>query len=142
MKPVMQTITSKSRGDCLRAVIASLFELEIEQVPHFRLFQGRWFRVYSAFLDGIGYECIGTGHFKAKGYTPRSEHLIDCNVGGYVEASVPSKNHEACTHAVVMDLDGLVVHDPHPGKAWEGINVIDSGDLISFALIQREGEGL
>ena len=138
----MQTISDSGRGDCQRAVIASLFGLEIEQVPHFRLYGNEWAKIYSAFLDGLGYEFVGTGHFKAKGYTPRSEHLKDCNVGGYVDASVPSKNYDGCTHSVVMYLDGLVVHDPHPGKAWEGINVIETGDLISFSLIKKRFDRL
>ena len=38
MKPIFQTITHDNRGDCHRAAVASIFDLEIEQVPHFRLF--------------------------------------------------------------------------------------------------------
>jgi len=138
MKPAMQTITDKTRGDCHRAVIASLLDLEIEQVPHFRLFSDdTWCNVYVYFLMGCGYDFEGTGYFPKN--TPRSEHLKDCHIGGYVFATVPSKNYppeEGITHAVVMDLDGLVVHDPHPGKAYQGINVIDTKELMHWALIK------
>lgn len=42
MKPVYQTIIDKEIGDCQRAAAASLFELKIEQVPHFILFNEKW----------------------------------------------------------------------------------------------------
>lgn len=137
MKPVEQTISDRSRGDCHRAVVASLLDLEIEQVPHFGLFGKEWHHVYHGFLWGCGYEWKGTGHFPK--FTPRSEHLKDCNIGGYVEATVPSKNYppeDGITHAVVMDLDGLVVHDPHPGKAYQDVNVIETKKLMHWALIK------
>lgn len=138
MTPVEQTISDPNRGDCHRAVIATLLDLEIEQVPHFRLFDENWFNVYCGFLWGCGYEVEGTGYHPK--HTPRSEHLKECHVGGYVEAVVPSKNYPpelGITHAVVMDMDGLVVHDPHPGKAYQGVNVIETGELMSWRLMRK-----
>jgi hypothetical protein len=142
VKPVNQSICDKNRGDCHRAVIASLLDLEIEQVPHFRLFaDDNWHHVYHGFLWGCGYEWEGTGHFPK--FTPRSEHLKDCHIGGFVDATVPSKNYppeSGITHAVVMDLDGLVVHDPHPGKKYQGVNVIETGELMHWELIKPRGD--
>ena len=55
-------------------------------------------------------------------------------------ASVPSHSFEGLGHSVVMDINGLVVHDPNPNKAWEGINVLGTGDLKSWMMIgEKEG---
>lgn len=43
MHKVYQTIVDKGRGDCMRAAIASMFELDILQVPHFLMFGNKYF---------------------------------------------------------------------------------------------------
>lgn len=35
MKKVFQTIVDKDHGNCMQAVVASLFELELDDVPNF-----------------------------------------------------------------------------------------------------------
>lgn len=35
MKKVYQEIISDTNGDCLRATVASLFDKDLEEVPHF-----------------------------------------------------------------------------------------------------------
>ena len=35
MKKVFQTIVDPGNGNCMQAAVASLLELEIEEVPHF-----------------------------------------------------------------------------------------------------------
>ena len=39
MKPAYQTIISRTRGDCLRACVASILELHISKVPNFKDFK-------------------------------------------------------------------------------------------------------
>jgi len=57
MTPVFQTISDPKIGDCMRAATASIFNLKIEQVPHFMMFDGRqWFTVFWYFLLALGYE--------------------------------------------------------------------------------------
>jgi hypothetical protein len=134
MIQVNQTIVDRGRGDCLRAAVASLLDLEILQVPHFILFKDGWWNVFYHFLESIGYELHGTGYPKSH----KSAVADYPNVNGYVIATVPSKEFaefKDVTHAVVMSVDGLVVHDPQPNKAYQGINVIETGELISWSLI-------
>lgn len=140
MTPVDQTIVDKGRGDCQRASVATLLDLELEQVPNFRLFpDDRWYHVYNGFLWGCGYEWTGTG------YPDDIKNVATLpNVGGYVIAAVPSKEFNGevsdtglpLVHAVVMDMAGLVVHDPQPNKAYQGVNIIETGDLLHWDLIE------
>ena len=97
MKPVFQTITSEEKGDCHRASIASLFELDITQVPNFRLFdRDRWSYVLSGFLWGLGYEWNEIGF-------PDNHKLYDCEgVNGYFEASVTS-SYKGYSHSVMKN---------------------------------------
>ena len=137
MTPVMQSISDSKRGDCERAVIATLFDLELAQVPHFKLYtEDMWWPVFCGFIWGLGYQVEGTGHFPKQ--TPGDKNLADCHVNGYLDASVPSRNFPGESHAVVMSQGGVIVHDPSPIKenSWNGVNVIESGELISWTLIE------
>lgn len=138
MTPVNQTIIDPQRGDCHRAAIASLLDLEIEQVPHLRLFSNDiWHHVMKGFLWGCGYEWHGTGYphthlGKGVAHYP--------TVDGYVIATVQSKEFTetpGITHAVIMDVNGLVVHDPQPNKKYQGINIIKTEELLHWSLIER-----
>lgn len=134
MTPVNQTITEKGRGDCHRAAIASLLDLKIEQVPHFLLFPANIrHQVEYNFLRGCGYSWEGTGY--PNRHKDPSKYP---NVSGYVMATVPSKHYppeDNITHAVIMDLNGLVAHDPHPNKDYQSVNIIKSEELLYWMLL-------
>ena len=133
MTPVDQTIVCAEKGDCMRAVVASLFNLELDQVPHFRLFdteenQGsyfrNWYKVMTGFFYSMGYEVE---------YYLRSDKKKELeeshSIEGYFYAAVASKTFNNVRHAVVMDINGVVVHDPNPNKAWQDVNVLESGEV-------------
>lgn len=132
MKPVFQTITSKEGGDCHRASIASLFDLDITQVPNLRLFsEERWSYVLSGFLWGLGYDWNENGF-------PDKHKLSDCeSIDGYFEACVPS-NYKGYTHSVIINTEGIVVHDPLPQRSWINKNVLKSGDLQHWMIIKKQ----
>lgn len=131
MKEVDQTIVEQFRGDCHRAVIASIFELGIEQVPNFRLYSDSdWFRIYYYFLYALGYEYIGSKKLP-------NDLNLDNSLDGYFDAVVKSKTFENTYHAVVIDSSGLVVHDPNPNKRWKGINVVDSVELEYWYIFNK-----
>lgn len=124
MKPVNQLYVSSTRGDCTRATIASIFELELEQVPHFRLYQdSNWFLVYYYFIYSLGYEYMGQHH------PEKSKLEFEDSINGYFDACVPSKTFKGGSHSVVIDTNGVVVHDPNPNKLYQGENVLESGVL-------------
>lgn len=124
---VDQQIVDSGRGDCQRAAVASILELEIEQVPHFRLFgDSTWWHVYYYFMLACGWEYMGQ-HFPN-----RSKLESVDSVNGLFQACVPSRTYPpemGITHAVLIDINGVVVHDPHPNKLYQGENVLESGAL-------------
>ena len=133
MKPVMQTMTHDNRGDCHRAAVASIFDLEITQVPHFRLFdEDTWGDVFYYFLWSLGYEFMGTAYLTAE---DRPHRYADIN--GFHLATVPSKTFPDKTHAVIINNKGMVAHDPNPNQKWLGINVVNSGELLHWSIIER-----
>lgn len=148
MKKVFQSIVEIGRGDCWRATTASLFELELIQVPNFILFDNikenkllignknkyggiTSFGIYWCFLNSIGWDYEGLGRLSTH------ELKYEDSVDGYFDASVPSKTFENISHAVIIDMNGLVVHDPNPNQAWLGINVKESGDLVYWHLLSK-----
>lgn len=120
MKPVFQTIIDGAKGDCMRATVASLLELELEQVPHFILFSDDvWWDVYCCFFYALGYDYAGYGKVLYRDYS----------INGFFDASVKSKTFPDKNHAVILDMAGVVVHDPNPNKLWLGENALLSDDF-------------
>lgn len=132
MLKVYQTITDRTHGNCMQAAFASLFELELQQVPHFRELGDSWFSALWAFLQEQGYEHEGTLYNRADGlirgnvtekYNDRFNIIKDMEgVNGLFYAAVYSPNYykesindrNPCTHAVIIDKDFNIVHDPNP----------------------------
>ena len=135
MKKVYQTTVDSGIGDCHRAAIASLLGLEAEQVPNFILFNDEtWFEVYLGFMQGCGWVYEGSCSPKA----PRGLRKED-SIGGLFYASVPSKTFEGCTHAVLIDLRGIVVHDPNPNMLWLGESVVETGIANYWHMFSKKG---
>jgi len=136
MKPVFQTCVDSGKGDCQRAQLASVFELDISQVPNFILYKDAdWFSVYWYFLLALGYEYVGNaGPDRHNDPNRRNYKSID----GYFLAQVKSKTFDKKVHAVVMDEGGIVVHDPNPNQRYLGINVVESGDLVGVDIVEKK----
>lgn len=122
MKPVFQKVVDPGRGDCWRACIATLLELDAEVVPNF---------VDNEF-DG-GENCHQACR---KWLNERGLFMLDINLknndlysvvdwyflqGAYCIASVPSQRFKGGWHSVVMQLRKIdenstrlvVAHDPN-----------------------------
>jgi hypothetical protein len=113
--PVEQSVfhdpANGRHGDCMRAMIASIFELPLQSVPHFfedgcdaHTFNSR----VNAWLRPMNMAYLPIG--------PIAPHILEhIGVHGlHHEASGPAAR--GVLHACVA-LDGTVVHDPHPSKA-------------------------
>lgn len=104
MIPVDQT--AGEAGDCLMACVASILEIELEELP---LIPDReWFPIFEKALRDRGYHVLvvelGTPPIAPRGYC----------IG--IGPSPRTKPEEKTTdHACVL-LDGDVVHDPHPTR--------------------------
>lgn len=131
MTPVYSQIIDKYRGDCLRASIASLFDLEIIQVPHFRLFDEITERfVLSGFYWAMGYDLIEYG----KPYTHTLNY--EDSVSGLFVAGVHSSYGKDFGHAVLIDTNGIVVHDPN--KLFHGINALEVNILVCWPITKKQ----
>lgn len=127
MIPVQQTDTTKERGDCHRASVASLFNMEIDQVPNFRLFSDDlWWDVFCGFIWSIGYQVVDT---------VVDDLELKPTIDNCLLASIPSNYGNGYSHQVVINTKGVVVHDPLPGNPNNGRDVSD--DLVYWSLIKK-----
>ena len=116
----------------MRAVVASLLEVELDEVPDFVHFDNRkdtnsYYEMYK-FLKQKGYHCGVINprrkYVNHRLYKPNRKAIafvIDClkvdgGIGGYFYASVPSQTFKDVTHTVVIDSDMNIVHDPNPNQ--------------------------
>ena len=114
MIPVKQQIKHDPKngqyGDCQRAVIASLLELPLEEVPHFNgLSKGdscEFHELLQEFVGKHGYIWYSTPFFSGA-MAFGSDHAV------YHEIAGPSPRDPNTYHAVV-GRNGQIVHDPHP----------------------------
>lgn len=129
MKPVFQQIVDKDSGDCFRACLASILELDCEDVPNFRAMVNE---SGADMMDFAREWCLK--NYNISLVSIFMNKIPDCGddfrlTGGCegtpLIASYESPNLEGCTHAVVGEIDkhGLnitITHDPNPnGKPIE-----------------------
>ncbi len=141
MIPVYQTIVYKDTrkkgkipGDCLRAGVASLFELEIIQVPHFLLFDREWFHILWSFVGWLGYDMHYEYYVNSDGKFSRKNLVNGC-----IMASVPSRTIKGGTHLVLVNSIGRVLHDPNPNKRWLEENVVQPETVIGWYCLEKKG---
>lgn len=98
-------------GDCQRAVIASLLDLPIAEVPHFLAESDRTaFGFYSMIED-----FLAERGFEMAWNAMPIYHLNKAGEDVYHQISGPSPRGEGIWHAVV-GLNGAIAHDPHPSR--------------------------
>lgn len=123
MKPVYQTLVCKDKGNCFQACLASLFHTDIgDTINIIDHPVDSWHFHFADWISKQGWDWVGS----------IDADLISSTsgVGGYYLASVPSKNFDGCYHAVIIDSDCNVVHDPDPSGKWLDQNVSAVADYI------------
>lgn len=134
MKPVYQKIHERHKGDCLDASIASLFELNLEDVPHFND-SNDWSGELSKFCEKQGYRIfdlynkeeanLRNGDSYKKWYDENKDEPNQLlylslyeGVNGLFEAAVYSPNYynendeRPAQHSVIIDKNYNIIHDP------------------------------
>ena len=135
MKPVFQDIIDADKGNCMSACLASVFELELNQVPNFWwMARGSTPRMQDEmvkWLRTLGYCLLTVG---MKKFIPFSQ-LVGCYALGGVKSQMFDVNHgiivtwvQKDDHTVSME----VVHDPNPKnkRKYEPSEIIDVSFLI------------
>lgn len=122
MIPVFQKVVAQGNGDCFRCCIASILELDAEDVPNFReteredmFSMERWFQTRGLALLELYYK---------DGAENKVRYDYIC--GAYAIADVPSQRFPGGKHAVVVHWEAdperphvvrlIVAHDPNPGN--------------------------
>jgi len=113
MIPIKQTIlhTEQTKGNCMQAAIASILEMDIEEIPYFE--GGDWYFQLMRWLEDCyeielvrwDYEVQFKGYYLVVGQSPRGDFK----------------------HVVVYK-NGEMVHDPHPDRT--GLKTIESTWLL------------
>ncbi|MEK6828925.1 MAG: hypothetical protein AABY15_02280 [Nanoarchaeota archaeon] len=149
MKKVFQSVVCQGTGDCARAAIASLFDKELHEVPKFFPDHTQAFEIVKYFESQGHKPCFFNrredGHLLQSGkICPTIEEVAkyDGGVGGYFYASVPSQTFDGCSHAVIVDIDLNIVHDPNPNQMALNLKPKDVVDIITVGdwHINLEGE--
>ncbi len=126
MKKVFQTIVDKGKGNCMQAAVASLFDMELNDVPNFIEFEDNekypdtnHFIEMNKFYRERGYEEGITYISRRK--DDSVEFMIkvakfDGGINGYLDATVKSQTFPDSYHSVIIDTDLNIVHDPNPNQ--------------------------
>jgi hypothetical protein len=160
MKPVEQVYQfdaeTGERGDCLRACIASILELERDEVPHFVGMGDRWWTEWMNFLHERGWAITqwscGSGQnerpstYRSEGYwlgvvkSPRLPRPCEsCGGQGWILDSDEGRECPYCgatgttygTHMVVME-GREIVWDPHPKRADGHMGFVEGYALVAI----------
>lgn len=115
MKPQMQTTFGRGEGNCTSACIASILELETEDVPNFALALYDWVDECQKWLNGRGWQMIqlrfeNGEQIEKTWFTPG----VFVVLGGL---SPRATKDDPYHHSVVGETAcwGIaIVHDPHP----------------------------
>lgn len=144
MTKVFQTLVGDGTndsplGNCMQATVASLLDLPLEEVPNFITSDtGNGeanIMMYQFFTDkGFYPTAFGTFDTPIELYKKICE--VDGGIGGFFYASIKSQTFEGSTHAVVLNANMEVVHDPNPNGKSLGVDV---SEHINYIITFGEG---
>lgn len=133
MIKIDQTVVCRKKGNCMQAQVASLLELPLSDVPNWiEMPENEWFMNYQNFFKTQGYEFLYCKNPRGSIDDVLNDLYETNSIDGFIGASVNSSMFKGMTHAVIINLDGVVVHDPNPNKYWLHKNVVQSGDLVAW----------
>jgi len=126
MKPVQQTLFGLPSGNCLAACVASILELDIDEVENF-VEKKNWFLALCLWLEKRGMTAVRLDF--AKGF-PNVAWNFYMPPGTLVIFTGPSPRGDF-HHCVVGQWDGKFIHDPHPDNSFTvDNNVVDVIALV------------
>jgi len=99
--PVYQTLFGEGRGNCGSAVVASILEIPLREVPLLHGGDGTWFQKLWAFL--------GKYDLQPEVY---ARQVLPVDAYAYVSGMGPRGWRHACVWW--GGPEGKIVHDPHP----------------------------
>jgi hypothetical protein len=89
------------RGDCLRACLSSITELPIDCFEH-----KTWIGDYFDKMEPLGFSYVGS--------TISISGIGQCEGVDGLFIAFGETDRNVCLHAVVINSNGDLIHDPHP----------------------------
>ena len=127
MIKVYQTRISNTDGNCAQATIASLLNLNLIDVPDF---------VRNHHIKPMNTEIIK--FLRSKGFNtqysiPPKKIIRNRGINGYFYAIVRSQTFNNTQHAVVIDKNLNIVHDPNPnGKCLK----LNHNEIVQILILR------
>lgn len=112
------------RGNCFAAVVASILELPITEVPNVEVFfhmqnSGYWQEVMFTFLQSKGWELCDDRRFSVYhgnklrfSSETENQYLQECQNKYYLVSGKSARG----VHHICIYQNGKLVHDPHPSR--------------------------
>ena len=116
MIKVYQTIVGGKRGNCMQAAVASLLELPLDDVPHFLNKKNLGTYGMFKFFREWGFDPCYINRGKYDTEFMRKIAKFDGGVDGYFYGVVKSQTFENVSHAVIVDENLNIIHDPNPNQ--------------------------
>lgn len=131
MKPVKQTLVCGKNGTCMQAALASLFETDINKtIDVMKSSEKNWMPdlIYWVRTNTVyEYKGIVSAHEDSSKTLDALQSLYAVN--GFFYGVVPSRNFKGESHALIIDRNGIVVHDPNPDNKWLGVDTVLTKEL-------------
>jgi hypothetical protein len=137
MKPIIQTKISTPdgsvSGNCFRACLASILEIDIDSIPAFEDMGTSWHEPFWKFLREQNLDFEGTGYFKNPNYDGMEKLKAYEGIDGFIIVNGKSPRAWVTRGHSVVYKNGEMIHDPHPSS--DGLT-----ELESFYMIRRMPE--
>ena len=133
MKVVDQRVLSNTIGDCFQACVASLLEIPYEDAFSVNSdFEMGWLSAFSGWLKERGFEfqgCLTIWNGKENCLTWKDLRDRSVGVKGcFIAWGMSPRYTDGTTHAVIVDGNGKIIHDPHPTR--QGVDPVWGVDMI------------
>jgi hypothetical protein len=115
MKEQRQTITHPDTGNCFRACLASLLEIDINKIPPFETMMGnnKWFYVFVVWINNMNYDFFG--YISTTQTDDIKRLLLEFEgVDGYTIVQGDEAYPDFDYDHVVIYKNGKFHFDPHP----------------------------
>ncbi len=155
MIKVFQRLVDKEKGDCMQAAVASLLELPYEDVPKFIEHKEGWFHPFYDLIVAQGLTYKGMLHNDIDKTDMHEPSFVGTlykykGLDGYFLASVYSPKYfiredissgAATTHAVLIDREFNIVHDPNPNnqdvKKYPLADELGYNGIINIIILEK-----
>lgn len=106
MKPVYQTVVDPNIGNCMQAVVASMFELPLNKVPNF-IESAQWALDLYTFFEDRNYDlCCWQPYTEDTLKTVYKKVAKSLTINGALYVAVPSSLYKEGLHAVLINNRG------------------------------------